>query len=52
MKWWIVGLRCANPTYMAVTQAVAEGMAIGNILISGALFRVYLHHGSWQKVLK
>ena len=38
--------------YISVTQAAAEGVATGNIFVSGTMFRVYLNQGSWQKILK
>jgi hypothetical protein len=38
--------------YLTVSQAAAEGLAIGNIVLVGMVFRVFLCQASWEKVAK
>lgn len=51
LKKVIVGIRFPiSHGYLTISELVAEGIAIGNIIVSGTIYKVYVNHGSWKKV--
>lgn len=35
--------------YITISELVSEGIAIGNIVVSGTMYKVYMHRGYWGK---
>lgn len=38
--------------YLTVSELAAEGVAIGNVIVSGTVYRVYLNNRPWEKAIK